>query len=132
MEGIGRSLTFQMAIPFPVGDELREEAVGYLHDAQRRLRSNDVDGAMLEGRRALEFLRTSSGWGWPENKKPKEERTADERWSLVRSALEEQAGGALHKDAGTKGHVYSRIEAETLIAATTALLRLPNVLKETE
>ncbi|MFH9355366.1 hypothetical protein [Kitasatospora sp. NPDC017646] len=48
----------------------------------------------------------------------------DERWALVRSALEDQASGAMHTDPSTKDHTYTHAEAEVLIAATAALLRL--------
>ncbi|MFD9320069.1 hypothetical protein ACFWDQ_20735 [Streptomyces sp. NPDC060053] len=51
-----------------------------------------------------------SGWSWPGNK-PARERTPDQRWAWIRAALEDQASGALHKDAVTKTFKYSRAEA---------------------
>lgn len=38
--------------------------------------------------------------------------------------MEDQASGAMHEDAGTKGYIYSRAEAEALIAMTGALLSI--------
>jgi hypothetical protein len=58
---------------------------------------------------------------WP-GKKDKGERTADERWALIRAAMEDQASGAMHVDPGTKDYKYTRAEVETLIAMTAALL----------
>ncbi|UXY24939.1 hypothetical protein N8I84_41600 (plasmid) [Streptomyces cynarae] len=123
IEGLGPSLAVEMSVPFPAGDDERQEAVRYLQEAQRRLRDDDVDGAMLEARRTLEYIRLNSGWLWPGNK-PSRERTQDERWAWIRAALEDQASGALHKDAVTKTFKYSRTEAETTIAMAAALLRL--------
>ncbi|WP_042428096.1 hypothetical protein [Streptacidiphilus anmyonensis] len=123
LRNLGRSLGLEMTIPFPVGDGPQQVAANYLREAQRRLEGQDVDGAILEVRRALEEVRTASGWAWP-GKKDLDQQTAEERWSKIRSALEHQAGGALHNDLGTKDHTYSRNEAEVLIAQTAALLRL--------
>jgi hypothetical protein len=55
-------------------------------------------------------------------KKAKGECTADERWALIRAAMEDQASGAMHVDPGTKDYKYTRAEVETLIAMTAALL----------
>ncbi|MFF8535337.1 hypothetical protein ACF07B_25905 [Streptomyces sp. NPDC015532] len=123
VEGLGRSLGVEMTIPFPIGDGPQQAGSDYLREAQRRLGGNDVDGAILEVRRALEQIRVGSGWAWP-GKKDQDQQTADERWARIRADLEHQASGALHTDAGTRHHTYSRGEAETLIAATAALLRL--------
>jgi len=49
-------------------------------------------------------------------------RTADERWTLIRAAMEDQASGAMHVDPGTKDYKYTRAEVEGLIAMTAALL----------
>ncbi|MFK4694201.1 hypothetical protein [Streptomyces pristinaespiralis] len=123
LEGLGPSLAVEMSVPFPTGDEPRQDAVGYLLQAQRRLRDDDIDGAMLEARRTLEYIKLNSGWGWPGNK-PDRERTVDERWAAIRKAVEDQASGNLHKDGVTKDFSYSRTDAETLIAMAAALLRL--------
>ncbi|MEV6115971.1 hypothetical protein AB0L59_26575 [Streptomyces sp. NPDC052109] len=77
---------------------------------------------MLEARRALEYIEVNNGWSCP-GSKPARERTPEERWAWIRAALEDQASGALHKDAVTKTFNYSRAEAETMIVAA-ALLRL--------
>lgn len=76
---------------------------------------------MLQVRMGLEKIKGISGWNWP-GKKDKQQCTADERWALIRSALEDQASGAMHTDAGTKDYKYSRHEVEALIALTAALL----------
>ena len=123
IEGLGRSLGVEMTIPFPLDDGPQQAASDYLREAQRRLGGNDVDGAILEVRRALEQIRLGSGWAWP-GKKDQDQQTAGERWARIRADLEHQASGALHTDSGTKNHKYSRAEGETLIAATAALLRL--------
>ena len=46
---------------------------------------------------------------------------AAERRALIRSALEDQASGAMHVDVGTKDYKYTRGEVEALIAMTAAL-----------
>lgn len=124
LEGLGRSLAFEQSIPFPAGDEPRQEAVDRLRDAQRHLRTGNIDGAILDTRRALEYIDENSGWNHPGPKKLKDQRTQDERWAWIRSALADQTSGALHKDTITKTFTYERAEAEVLIAMTTALLRL--------
>src|SRR5271154_4168750 len=65
--------------------------------------------------------RTPGSWSWP-GKKDKGERTADERWALIRAAMEDQASGAIHVDPGTRDCKYTRAEVETLIAMTAAVL----------
>ncbi|MER5570494.1 hypothetical protein ABT083_30545 [Streptomyces goshikiensis] len=124
LDGLGPTLGVELNVPFPADDEPRQEAVGYLREAQRRLRDNDVDGALLEARRALEYIGENSGWLMPSGKKLKTQFTQHERWAAVRKTLEDQASGALHKDAITKAFSYTRTEAETVIAMAAALLRL--------
>ncbi|KOV35774.1 hypothetical protein ADK60_08730 [Streptomyces sp. XY431] len=124
LENLGPALAFEYSIPFPAGDDPRQEAVDHLRSAHRRLGGNDIDGAILDVRRALEYVEENSGWHWPGQRKDKEQRTQDERWAWIRSALADQASGALHKDATTKTFTYTRAEAEVLVAMTTALLRL--------
>ncbi|TLQ38965.1 hypothetical protein [Streptomyces marianii] len=123
LEGLGRSLAFELSIPFPADNEPHQEAVGHLREAQRRLRDDDIDGSLLEARRALEYIKDHSGWSWP-GKKPKEQRLQDERWAWIRAGLEDQTSGAVHADAVTRHFSYTRAEVETMIAMVTALLRL--------
>jgi len=123
LQNLGRSLGVEMTIPFPTGDGPQQVASDHLREAQRRLDANDPEGAILKIRKALEEVRTASGWAWPGNKAI-DLQTAEERWSKIRSALEHQAGGALHNHLGTKDHTYTRTEAEVLLAQTAALLRL--------
>lgn len=123
LAGLGRTLGVEMMIPFPADDEPRRAIADFLREAQRLLGGNEVEGAMLQVRKALETIRKTCGWQWPGGKS-KQERTADERWAWIRAALEDQASGAMHEDAGTKGYTYSRAEAEALIAMTGALLSI--------
>lgn len=122
LAGLGPTLGAEMVIPFPDDDESSREVVGFLREAQRLLGGNEITSAMAEIRKALEAIKTTSGWNRPTQKK--EERTAEDRWASIRSALHDQASGALHVDGGTKTHSYSRAEAETLIGMTAALLRV--------
>jgi hypothetical protein len=122
LTGLGRSLGVDMVIPFPADDEPRSAIADFLRESERKLGGDDIDGAMAQVRKALETIGTISGWNWPGQKKDKKDRTVDERWAWIRSALEDQASGALHVDAGTKDHVYTRSEVETMIRLTTALL----------
>ena len=122
LTSLGRTLGVDTVIPFPADDEPRRVVADFLREAQRLLGGNEIDSAMLQVRKALESIEKMCGWHWPGQKKEKEQRTADERWAWIRSALEEQAGGAMHVDAGTRDYKYSRIEVETLIAMTAALL----------
>lgn len=121
LAGLGRTLGAEMLIPFPEDDEPRRGVVGFLREAQRLLGGNEIDAAMLQVRKALETIKNTSGWGWP-GKKDKGDRTVDERWAVIRAAMEDQASGAMHVDPGTNDHTYTRAEAETLIAMTAALL----------
>ena len=123
LAGLGRSLGVDMMIPFPPDDAARSDVANFLREAQRLLGANEIDAAMLHVRKALETIRNTSVWNWPGQKK-REDRTAEERWAWIRAALEDQASGALHVDAGTKNHVYTRAEAETLIGLTAALLSI--------
>lgn len=124
LAALGRAVAVEMEIPLPLTDEKRLQAADWLRDAQRRLGGNDIDGAMAMARKSLEYVEHNSGWGWPGSKKLKEQRTADERWAWIRSAVADQASGALHIDAGTKDYAYTRAEAETVIAIAAALLRI--------
>jgi hypothetical protein len=121
LASLGRSLGAEMLIPFPADDEPSRAIADLLREAQRLLGGNEIDSAMLYVRKALEAIKTTSNWNWP-GRKDRDERTADERWACIRSALEDQASGALHGDAGTKDYSYSRAEAEALIGMTAALL----------
>ena len=120
LAGLGRTLGAEMLIPFPEGDEPRQAVAGFLRDAQRLLGGGEIDGAMLQVRKALETIKNTGRWNWP-GKKNKGEITAGERWAQIRAAMELQASGAMHVDAGTKDYTYTRGEVEALIAMTAAL-----------
>lgn len=121
LAGLGRTLGAEMMIPFPDDDEPRRRVADFMREAQRLLGGGEIDSAMLQVRKALETIKHTSGWNLP-GKKDKGERTVDERWALIRSAMEDQASGAMHVDPGTRDHVYTRAEVEVLIAMTAALL----------
>lgn len=121
LAGLGRTLGVEMRIAFPDDDEPRRRVADFLREAQRLLGGSEIDSAMLQVRKALETIKNTSGWNWP-GKKDKPDRTVDERWALIRAAMEDQASGAMHVDPGTRDHVYTRAEVETLIAMTAALL----------
>ena len=72
IEGLGRSVAYEMSVPFPRDDEPRAEAARWLRDAQRRLSNGDVDGAMLEARRTLEWIEGNAGWNNAAPKKLKD------------------------------------------------------------
>jgi hypothetical protein len=121
LAGLGRTLGVEMLIAFPDDDEPRRRVADYLREAQRLLGGSEIDSAMLQVRKALETIKNTSGWNWP-GRKDRPDRTVDERWALIRSAMEDQASGAMHVDPGTRDYVYTRAEAEALIAMTAALL----------
>jgi hypothetical protein len=120
LAGLGPTLGAEMLIPFPDDDKPRQAIAAFLREAQRLLGGTEIDGAMVQVRKALETIKNSSSWKWPGRKK-KEETTADERWALIRAAMEDQASGAMHVDTGTKDYKYTRAEVEALIAMTAAL-----------
>lgn len=120
---LGPSVAFEMHVPFPLEDDPRAEPAQRLRAAQRRLLDDDIDGAILEARRALEWIRLHSGWTWPLNKDPRQ-RGKDERWAAIRVAVEDQTSGSVHQDEVTKAFAYSRDEANALIAISGALLTL--------
>lgn len=123
LTNLGRTLGVEMTIPFPLDDDPRRAVADFLREAQRQLGGNEIDSAMLQVRKALEKIREICGWDSP-GKKDRNQRTAEERWALIRAALEDQASGAMHGDAGTKDHAYSRHEVEALIAMTAGLLTI--------
>ena len=90
----------------PDDDEQRRRVADFLHEAQRLLGGSEIDSAMLQVRKALETIKNTSGWNWP-GRKDKPDRTVDERWALIRSAMEDQASGAMHVDPGTRDQVYT-------------------------
>jgi hypothetical protein len=123
LANLGRTLGVEMTIPFPPDDDPRRVVADFLREAQRQLGGNEIDSAMLQVRKALEKIREICGWDSP-GKKDKNQRTAGERWAFIRASLEDQASGAMHTDAGTKDHAYSRHEVEALIAMTAGLLTI--------
>jgi len=124
LAGLGRTLGAEMLIAFPDDDEARLAVGGFLREAQRLLGGGEIDAAMLKVRKALETIQNTGSWNRPSNRKDKGQITADERWALIRAAMEDQASGAMHVDPGTKDHAYTRAEVETLIAMTGALLNV--------
>ncbi|MEU6466789.1 hypothetical protein [Streptomyces sp. NPDC046976] len=118
---LGPSVAFEMQVPFPLEDDPRAEPARHLRAAQRRLLDNDIDGAILGARQALEWIRLHSGWTWPLNKDTRL-RGQDERWAAIRVAAEDQASGSVHADGVTSKFSYSRDEAKALIAIAAALL----------
>lgn len=124
LAGLGRTVGAEMLVPFPDDADPRRGVADFLREAQRLLGGNEIDSAMLHVRKALEAIKNLSTWNWPGTKKDRVDRTADERWALIRAAMEDQASGAMHVDAGTKDYTYNRAEVESLIAMTAALLRI--------
>ncbi|MET7367808.1 hypothetical protein ABZS61_18515 [Streptomyces sp. NPDC005566] len=104
-----------------LADDPRAEAAQLLRAARRRLLDDDIDGAMLEARRALERIKERSGWKWPGGK-DRLQRTQDERWAWIRFAVEDQTSAAVHRDAVTSAFTYSRNEARALVSIAAALL----------
>ncbi|GAA1264154.1 hypothetical protein Psi02_76290 [Planotetraspora silvatica] len=121
INALGPSVAFEMRVPFPLEDAPRAEPAQHLRSAQRRLLEDDIDGAILDARRALEWIRLRSGWTWPLNKDHRL-RGKDERWAAIRGAVEDQASGSVHADAVTSAFKYSMDEAKALISITAALL----------
>ncbi|HEY3558874.1 MAG TPA: hypothetical protein VGL05_15490 [Kribbella sp.] len=124
LDALGRTLGVDMVIPFPADDQPRQAIADLLREAQRQLGGNEITGAMLYIRRALEAIKPIANWNQPSTSGNRNDRTAEQRWAVIRTALEHQASGAMHDDNGTKGYIYSRAEAETLIALTAALLSI--------
>ncbi|MBJ6633853.1 hypothetical protein [Streptomyces sp. I5] len=121
VNALGPSVAFEMRVPFPLEDDPRAEPAQHLRSAQRRLLDDDVDGAILDARRTLEWIRLHSGWTWPLNKDSRL-RGKDERWAAIRSVVEDQASGSVHADAVTSAFKYSADEAKALISIAAALL----------
>jgi hypothetical protein len=124
LSNLGRTLGVDMVIPFPEGDEPREAAGRFLREAQQLLAGNDIGAVMLQARKALETIGKASSWRRPPSKAAKDDWTAEQRWALIRAALEDQASGNMHVGPGTKDHKYTRDEAEALISMTAVLLRI--------
>ncbi|MFC7795362.1 hypothetical protein [Streptomyces cinereoruber] len=124
LEGLGRSLGVEMLVPFPSPGRPGHKAADHLLEAQRRLREDDIDGALTSARHALEHIERSSGWAKP-GKKPKRERNVSERWAVIRKAIEEQTTAIGPRHSGTDTPLgHTRADAETIIALTAALTHL--------
>lgn len=120
---LGPSSAFEMAVPFPLADEPRAEIGRTLREAQRLITVGEIRASILEVRRALEWIQQNAGWDNPGTKKAAEQCSQSERWWRIQAALYSQTSGAMHNDAITRDFQYSRVEAETLLAMTSALLR---------
>ncbi|GGK31183.1 hypothetical protein GCM10011583_73810 [Streptomyces camponoticapitis] len=120
---LGPSAAFEMAVPYPLGDPERAEVGRTLREAQRLLTVGEVRASILEIRRALEWIQLNVDWHNPGSKKLGNQCSQTERWWRIQDALYSQTCGALHNDAVTKSFDYDRVEAETLLALTAALLR---------
>ncbi|MEV5124735.1 hypothetical protein AB0K49_18390 [Streptomyces decoyicus] len=121
INALGPSVAFEMQVPFPLEDDPRAEPAQRLRAAQRRLLENHIDGAILQVRQVLEWIRLHSGWTWPLNKDPRQ-RGKDERWAAIRVAVEDQASGSVHADKVTAEFTYSGDEAKALVTIAAALL----------
>ncbi|WP_406274845.1 hypothetical protein OH779_40295 [Actinacidiphila glaucinigra] len=120
---LGPSAVFEMAVPYPLGDPERAEVGRTLREAQRLLTVGEIPAAILQVRRALEWVQQNVDWDNPGSKKLGNQLNQTERWWRIQDALYGQACGALHADAVTKDFVYDRPEAERLLAMTAALMR---------
>jgi hypothetical protein len=120
---VSPSAAFEMAVPYPLHDSRRAEVGEALRDAQRLIATGHIRGAILEVRRALEWIQQNVGWDDPGSKKLAKQCNQTERWWRIQDALYGQTSGAMHNDAITRGFEYSRAEAETMLAMTAALLR---------
>ncbi|MFD8321373.1 hypothetical protein [Kitasatospora purpeofusca] len=117
------SAAFELAVPYPLHEPRRAEPGLLLREAQRLITRGQIRGAILEVRRALEWMQQNAGWDNPGSKKLANQCTQSERWWRIQDSLYSQTSGAMHNDAVTKAFEYSRAEAETLLAMTAALLR---------
>ncbi|MFE7580037.1 hypothetical protein ACFU5Y_00540 [Streptomyces gardneri] len=120
---LGPSAAFEMAVPYPFGDPDRVEVGRTLREAQRLLTAGEPRAAILEIRRALEWIQENASWDKPGPRKEARQCSQTERWWRILDALYSQTSGAMHNDAITRDFTYSRAEAETLLAMTAALLR---------
>jgi len=120
---VASSASFEMAVPYPLHDSRRAEPGRRLREAQRLITTNQIRGAILEVRLALEWIQQNVGWDDPGCKKLAKQLNQTERWWRIQDALYGQTSGAMHDDAVTRDFNYSRAEAETLLAMTAALLR---------
>ncbi|WP_086691238.1 hypothetical protein [Streptomyces recifensis] len=120
---VASSAAFEMAVPYPLHDSRRAEPGRRLREAQRLITTNQIRGAILEVRLALEWIQQNVGWDDPGSKKLAKQLNQTERWWRIQDALYGQTSGAMHDDAVTRDFDYSRAEAETLLAMTAALLR---------
>lgn len=120
---LGPSSAFEMAVPFPLADEPRAEVGRTLREAQRLITVGEIRASILEMRRALEWIQQNAAWDNPGTKKLAEQCSQSERWWRIQAALYSQTSGAMHNDAITRDFQYSRAEAETILAMTSALLR---------
>ncbi|WP_432937470.1 hypothetical protein ACQPXM_25135 [Kribbella sp. CA-253562] len=123
LRALGRTLGVEMLIPFPSDDGPHRGIADHLREAQRLLAGDEINPAILSIRQALEAIKLNSGWSQPpSNNSGRNDRTAEQRWAVIQTALHHQASGAMHGDGGTEDHTYTRSEAEALIALTAALL----------
>jgi hypothetical protein len=104
-----------------------------LEKAKAELLGNNIDGALLAARKALETVRKA--WRTAslvrnvtkretadQDPRPELKRTVPERFAFLIEDLFAGLSGALHKEEGTKGYEYTRSQAATLIASTCGLV----------
>ncbi|MFC8278172.1 hypothetical protein ACFUJR_37755 [Streptomyces sp. NPDC057271] len=120
---LGPSAAYEMAVPYPLGDPERDKVGRTLREAQRLLNASEILPAILQIRRALEWVQQNCGWDKPAQGKRPRDCSQSERWGRILDSLYSQTSGALHDDEVTRDFDYSRAEAETLLAMTAALLR---------
>jgi len=121
LAGLGRALGVDMLIPFPADDGPRRVVADLLRGSQRLLGGNEIDGAMLQVRKALEAITPLSAWNWPGQRKDKHDRTADERWAWIRAALEDQATRPSGQPPAQ--HVFGSCDREPHLSPRTAHTR---------
>ncbi|QOV43071.1 hypothetical protein [Streptomyces chromofuscus] len=120
---LGPSAAYEMAVPYPLGDPERDKVGRTLREAQRLLTAGESLSAILQIRRALEWIQQNCGWDKPGQGKRPRDCSQSERWWRILDSLYSQTSGALHDDEITRDFDYSHAEAETLLAMTAALLR---------
>jgi len=140
LDQVGAAVGITVRVPSPLTDAATRDAdaapeapsmvraTKRLREARTALRDNDVEGCIKSCRAVLENIKQLAAPlpAEPVRKKGPQTRTQEERWSSLFYDLYSLASAASHDDDLTATFIWTRVDAQAILAATAGLLaRLP-------
>jgi hypothetical protein len=125
LERVDAGSFVELLVPLPTNKQLAN-SVRRLRKARELMRSDKVEEALGEARKAVEKVRKTYGTGKlaaAAGKKDARQHTKEERWAIYVESVFSLLSGAVHDDEGTTEHfVWTRAEADTLIMSVAGML----------